>query len=77
MNLKELKAAAEAAEWGKSSMHIHPATILKLIAVLQLQHEALKKNMDFMETPVEERKVMPWTDTYDAIVALKELNDDI
>jgi hypothetical protein len=52
-----------------------PATILELCALLEKAEEALKKNFEFLETPVEDRKVMPWTDTYDALAAIKQWKD--
>lgn len=43
MNLAELKAAAKEAEYGKSDMHIHPATILRLIAVCEAAERTIRK----------------------------------
>jgi hypothetical protein len=57
---------------GPVSMVVSADTILELCALLEKAEEALKKNFEFLETPVEDRKVMPWTDTYDALAAIKQ-----
>jgi len=46
--------------------------VTKLTAAMELAEEALDLNLVFMDTPVLERKVQPYTQTYDALAAIKE-----
>lgn len=45
--------------------------IQELEALLDECEIALELNMTFMETPAAERKIQPWTHTYDALAKLK------
>ena len=47
--------------------------IARLKAVIVKCGEVLQLNLVFMETPIDQRKVQPYTQTYDALAAIKEI----
>ena len=50
------------------------AEITRLKAVIAKCEEVLELNLVFMDTPIDQRKVQPYTQTYDALAAIKEID---
>ena len=73
--LKETAPYVRAMSIDKYRQAANPETILTLIALTREMREALEKSMVFMDTPVEERKVQPWTQVYDALAKYKEMTN--
>ena len=46
--------------------------IARLKGVIVKCEEVLELNLVFMDTPIDQRKVQPYTQTYDALAAIKE-----
>lgn len=48
--------------------------ITRLKVVIGKCEEVLELNLVFMDTPIDQRKVQPYTQTYDALAAIKEID---
>ena len=52
------------------------AEITRIKGVIAKCGEVLKLNLVFMDTPIDQRKVQPYTQTYEALAAIKEMEHD-